>query len=57
MEESTMEITKKMWILIALASVFVGAATAGGIGAVQLYRAAAAKQLAKTGQQQQQNAK
>jgi hypothetical protein len=57
MEESTMEITKKMWILIALASVFVGAAAAGGIGAVQLYRAAAAKQLAKTGQQQQPNAK
>jgi hypothetical protein len=46
-----MEISKKMWIVIALASVFVGAAAAGGIGAVQLYREAAAKQLSKTNQQ------
>ena len=52
-----MEITKKMWIVIGIASLFVGVAAAGGIGAVQLYRQAAAKQLEKTGQQQQPNAK
>jgi hypothetical protein len=39
-----MEISRKMWALIVLASFLVGAGAAAGIGAVQLYRATAKTQ-------------
>jgi len=40
-----MEISRRMWALIILASLVLGAGAAGAIGAVQLYRATEAKQL------------
>jgi hypothetical protein len=45
MEGRRTEISRKMWGLIILASLVMGAGAAAGIGAVQLYKAAEAKQL------------
>jgi hypothetical protein len=42
-----MEISRKMWIGIVLASFLIGAGAAAGIGAVQLYRQSTAKTLGK----------
>jgi hypothetical protein len=52
-----MEISKKMWVLIILASFVVGAGAAVGIGAVQLYRAQAAKSQSTNSNAPQKNAK
>jgi hypothetical protein len=43
-----MEISRKMWVLIVLASLVMGAGAAAGIGAVQIYRAQAAKAQANS---------
>ena len=55
-KEQTMEISRKMWALIVLASFLVGAGAAVGIGAVQLYRTQAAKAQTNSNKPQQ-NAK
>jgi L-malate glycosyltransferase len=55
-KEQTMEISRKMWALIVLASFLVGAGAAAGIGAVQIYRTQAAKAQTNSSKTQQ-NAK
>jgi hypothetical protein len=52
-----MEISRKMWALIVLASFVVGAGAAAGIGAVQLYRAEAAKSQKNSNNNPQQKPK
>jgi len=52
-----MEISRKMWALIVVASFVIGAGAAVGIGAMQLYRAQAAKAQANSSKTPTQNAK